>query len=351
MRLVCTDQLGITQPAAVERALQSGVQIRNYSGGAVYHPKVYLAHDRNLRPTRFLLGSANLSTSAFNTSVEAGLLSDDRTGLVTLRNWFDHLFDQRTEAFTPDRLREMEIKWRQAATQCTQNRLRTRRALVFPPGARPLPVGPEDLDALEDVFATIQLPIGLLNMDYAGNNVRNLAKVREVLARPAGASGKQRSELKLLGFMDQGNLTALGRAAAGAGTNEAVARLWCRWLQDTPDAELMAINEKLLVAKRVFPQFWRLQPEVREYFLANAQAPADRRTLQTIELLCNARELVQELSLEDMRTLSALLDHPQRLPLAIQGEIADYFGNKGTRSWSEADRRTVPEAWRATQLE
>lgn len=64
MRLVCTDQLGITQPAAVERALQSGVQIRNYSGGAVYHPKVYLAHDRNLRPTRFLLGSANLSTSA-----------------------------------------------------------------------------------------------------------------------------------------------------------------------------------------------------------------------------------------------------------------------------------------------
>jgi HKD family nuclease len=318
MRIVCTDQLGVTQPAAVERAIRSGVQIRNFAGDVVYHPKVYLAQDRAGRATRCLIGSANLSISAFTTSVEAGLLSSDHGSLVTLKNWFDDLFDHRTEVFTPARLREMETKWKQAAAQRAQNRLRTRRGVVLPPGAPPLPVGPEDLDALEDVFATIQLPIGLLNMDYAGKNVRNIAKVREVLARPAAASGKQKSELKLLGFMEHGNLTQLGRTAAAAGSEAEVAGIWCQWLQATPDADLAAINAKLLVAKRVFPQFWKLKQAVRDYFLANAQSPTDRRTLQTIELLCNARDVVQELSLDDMRTLSTLLIQPQRLPLSVR---------------------------------
>jgi HKD family nuclease len=167
MRIVCTDQMGITQPAAVERAIKSGVQIRNFRGGVVYHPKVYLAHDRNGRPTRYLLGSANLSISAFTTSIEAGVLSDERGGLDTLKSWFNGLFDHRTEAFTPARLREMEVKWRLAAAQRAKGRLRARRDLAAPTGAPPVPVGSEDLDTIEDVFATIQLPIGLLNMDYA----------------------------------------------------------------------------------------------------------------------------------------------------------------------------------------
>jgi hypothetical protein len=347
MRIVCTDQLGITQPAAVERAIRRGVQIRNFAGDVVYHPKVYLAHDRNLRPTRFLIGSANLSSSAFTTSVEAGLLGDERASLVALKAWFDNLFDRRTEAFTPERLREMEAKWKQAAAQRTKSRLRTRRGVVLPPGAPPMPVGPEDLDALEDVFATIQLPIGLLNIDYARNNVRNIHKLREVLANPAAAHSKQQSELKLLGFMEHGNLTRLGRAAAAARSDEAVARLWCRWLQETPNDELFAINPKLLDAKRVFTQFWKLKPEVREYFLANVENPNERRTLQTIELLCNARDVVQELSLDDIRTLSALLTSTETLPPHIRHEVIEYFDNKGPRSWTRPDRRTVPEAWRA----
>lgn len=252
----------------------------------------------NLKPT-FLLGSANLSSSAFTTSAEAGLLGTDGASLVTLKNWFDQMFATRTEEFTPSRLREMEIKWRKAAAERTKNRLNIRRGLAIPPGGIPLPIGPEDLDALEDVFATIQLPVGLLNMDFARINVRKIAKIREVMKKPASASGKQQSELKLL------------------------------------------------VAKRVFPQFWKLQPEVRDYFLSNAQSPSDRRTLQTIELLGNARDVVQELSLLDMKSLSVLLNQPARLPLSVRSEIADYFDNKGTRSWSEVDRRTVPEAWRA----
>jgi HKD family nuclease len=347
MRIVCTDQLGVTQPAAVERAIRSGVQIRNFSGNVVYHPKVFLAHDRNLKPTRFLLGSANLSLSAFTKSAEAGFLGTDGASLVTLKNWFDRMFATQTEEFTASRLGEMEIKWRRLAAERTKNRLNIRRGTAIPPGGLPLPIGPEDLDALEDVFATIQLPVGLLNMDYAGNNIRNIAKMREVLKKPAYATGKQKSELKLLGFMQNGSLTALGAAAAAATSEAEVARLWCRWLQQTANSDLEGINSKLLVAKRVFPQFWKLQPEVQNFFLANARNPSDRWTLQTIELLCNARDVVQELSLLDMKSLSVLLNHPARLPLSVRNEIADYFDNKGTRSWSEADRRTVPEAWRA----
>ena len=84
---------------------------------------------------------------------------------------------------------------------------------------------------------------------------------------------------------------------------------------------------------------------MRDYFLANAQDPVDRRTLQTIELLCNARDVVQYLSLDDMRTLSSLFGSPESLPPHIRRDVADYFENKGMRSWGEPDRRTVPEAW------
>ena len=151
--------------------------------------------------------------------------------------------------------------------------------------------------------------------------------------------------MKLLGFAEGRDLTPLGRAASAADTREEVGRLWCVWLQRTPDAELAAINNRLLVAKRVFAQFWRLQPEVRDYFLANAERPADRPTVQTIELLCNARDVVQELSLDDIRTLTLLLEQPQRLPQFVREAIADYQNNKGMRGWDFPDRRIVPVAW------
>jgi hypothetical protein len=263
-----------------------------------------------------------------------------------LSQWFNELFEQRSAPFTPEHLREMAAKWRLLAALRARHRLHVRRLVVSAP-APTAPVEPEDADTLEDVFATIQLPVGLLNMDYARNNVRSIAKLREVLAYPRTAHSKQSSELKLLGFMRRGELTPLGQKAARAQSNEAVARLWCQWLQQTPDDELRAINANLLVAKRVFPQFWRLRRDVRDYFLANAQNPEDRRLVQTIELLCNARDVVQAFSLDDMRTLSALLTESQRVPEYIRGEVAEYFGNKGARTWREADRCDVPLAWRA----
>lgn len=298
------------------------------------------------------MGSANLSTSAFTNSVEAGVLGNDATGLNTLNDWFNDLFQNRAQVITPEHLRRMEENWRRAALVRTRSRFQVRRGLVIPRGVQ-VPVEPVDLEIVDDVFATIQLPIGLLNMDYAGNNIRNVGRVREVLADWARvrrslvpAAGKQRSELKLLGFADGLSLTALGTAALAAGSDEAVAQLWCEWLQRTPNAELATINPKLLVAKRVFPQFWRLQPEVRDHFLQNAVNPVNRRLSQTIELLCNARDLVQELSLDDIRALVPLLDQPNQIPAHIRADVAEYFDNKGTRSWKYDDRRIVPEAWR-----
>jgi HKD family nuclease len=353
MKVVCTDQMNITQPAAVSRAMDEGVQVRNFSGAMTYHPKMILAHDTKGRPIRFLIGSANLSYSAFTTSVEAGLLGTDTKDLKMLKNWFDYVFLKQSETFTRDSLRIMEENWRRAAATRTQNRLRVRRGIVIPPGT-PLPVEAEDIDTLEDIFATIQLPIGLLNFDYARNNIRNVGYLREVLAnwnnvKVGKSASKQRSELKLLGFVAEGQLTTLGRAAVAARSDEEVARLWCKWLQQTERTQLESINPKLLDAKRVFSQFWRLQPDVRDYFLANAVNPEERRTLQTIELLCNSREVVQELSLEDIRTLEPLLDQPERLPPNIRTEIAEYFDNKGTRSWKFNDRRIVPNAWRQAE--
>ena len=122
-------------------------------------------------------------------------------------------------------------------------------------------------------------------------------------------------------------------------------------MQQTPDAELSAVNEKLVVAKRVFTQFWKLKEEVRTYFLDHAAHPtaAERPMLQIIELLCNASDVVQELSLEDIRALAPLLSQPQRLPEFVRKAVLDYQDNKGTRGWDFPDRKIVPLAWKDAQ--
>lgn len=220
-----------------------------------------------------------------------------------------------------------------------------------------------DANYLGRIFATIRPPLGLLNMDYAGNNNRNVGRVRTVLSEwpavVAGrgfARGKQRSELNLLGLAHGTSLTALGEAALRARSDEEVAVLWCRWLQNTSDAMLSRINPKLPVAKAVFAGFWRLREDVRDFFLRHAEVPteAQRLVLKTIELLCNASDVVQDFTLEDIRTLVIVLARPDRLPEfirdAIRDAVRDYQENKGTRSWGSPDRRILPNAWR-TALE
>ncbi|HMS11039.1 MAG TPA: hypothetical protein PKE66_16245, partial [Pyrinomonadaceae bacterium] len=160
-------------------------------------------------------------------------------------------------------------------------------------------------------------------------------------------TSKQRSELHLLGFASGGQLTDLGVRSAAADTEEEFARLWVSWLKSTPDTSLNGINPRLKLAKRVFGQFWKLQHEVRAFFLENAVNPNEdiKRLLQTIELLCNADDVVQELTLEEVKGISKLLRDQSALPPATQNEIFDYFGNKGVRSWGGPDRKTLPLAW------
>jgi hypothetical protein len=74
---------------------------------------------------------------------------------------------------------------------------------------------------------------------------------------------------------------------------------------------------------------------------------AERPTLQIIELLCNASDVVQELSLEDIEALAPLLAQPQRLPQFVCNAVLDYQDNKGTRGWDFPDRKIVPLAWKA----
>ena len=129
---------------------------------------------------------------------------------------------------------------------------------------------------------------------------------------------------------------------------EKVARLWCEWVQQTPDAELAETNEKLPGSKREFAQFWLLQPDVREYFLHHVDNPTDdeKKLLKTIELLCNASPVVRDLNLADIRALEPLLDQPALLPDFVRAAIIEYQLNKGARSWVP-DRRIVPLAWQA----
>jgi hypothetical protein len=105
----------------------------------------------------------------------------------------------------------------------------------------------------------------------------------------------------------------------------------------------------LSAAKRALSQFWRLKKEVRDYFLENVGVKGSRGTLQTIELLCNAGGVVQELSLSEIETLSDLL-RSDRVPEYIRDEVKNYFANKGPRGWDTDDRRVVPQAWREASV-
>jgi len=88
---------------------------------------------------------------------------------------------------------------------------------------------------------------------------------------------------------------------------------------------------------------------VRDFFLRHAEAPTEsqRLVLKTIELLCNASDVVQDFTLEDIRTLVLVLARPDRLPEFIRDAVRGYYENKDKRTWDYPDRRLLPHAWRA----
>lgn len=358
IRLVCTDQFGLTHPDAVRAALNSGVQIRLFDGDGVFHPKAYISRDGDGCPRRAIVGSANISLSAFTTGIEAGIFFDDEPVLADLSAWFNELFENDAVPITAAEIEEIQQEWdaalaARAAAQLAFGRVRRRRRVRRqPPAATPV-VEPEEIDAREDVFSSVNAPIAMLGIDQAGNNIRSLGLLRRRLSEYPNIDNKPINEFKLLGLRDENTrtLTPLGSALRAATTDEEVARLWCEWVFRTPDATLSAINPSgyIIKFKRAASLFWRLRPEVIEFFLTNQRSGRARTLLQCIEVLCNGSDAIAQFSLDDFRSLSGALADTSILPESVRTLISGYLypeGGKGARSWSSEDRAIILQACR-----
>ena len=328
VRLVVTDQFGITQPDALEQALQAGATIRNYIGRGVYHPKVYLALNANHDPISAIVGSANLSDSALTDGIEAAVSIYDRVVLRDLKKWLDKLFndEENTQEIDSTLLKELRARWKRLASQRVRaelgvGRRRRHRARSAPTIAS---------ESVEDLFSTIALPIAVLGIDQAGNNVRNLSRLLEVLRRFPLPNDKERSELHLLGLMERGSevLTELGQRARNCRTEKQLAKTWCKWIFKASDAELLSVNDRLPSFKHAATWFWRLSGEVREFFFQNLPATRDKRVLQAIEILCSEGPVVETLMVNDFSTLAGLLMAGSSLPLLLREPVRAYYENK-----------------------
>ena len=347
IRLLTTDQLGVTHPAVLSDAISSGMQVKSYSGENLYHPKVYLAYDSNEKPIRAVVGSANVSISGFEKGIEAGIEVKDAALVHELQRWFDHFFaDTLAKCVDQDFIRAYETRWKASSA----NRILLRRILkgLLKTGKAAKTPTTEDLDVLDDVFSTMRLPVATLGFDHAGNNIRNLGRVLEVLSRFPRVGDKEKSELKLLGFVNGLGLTRLGMRARRARSEWEIARYWCHWIRVTNEETLAQRNSRLVNFRRAANQFWKLRPDVRRYFLTNITSTAARSLLQTIELLCNGSSAVQTLSVDDFRSLSKITLNVGSLPESIRIAVSDYLGNKGSRSWTSNDRRIVLKSYGRT---
>ncbi len=345
IRLLLTDQFAITHPEALRKALKRGIQIRNYGGSRIYHPKVYLVYDAGGRPKSAIVGSANISESGLSMGVEAGVVISDPYTLEELKNWFEQLFtdNKHTTAIDRESLNRFDRIWHLAAAKRVKIEQIARKRLPKP--IEEIVPSPGEVQILEDLFSTIGLPIGILSIDHARNNVRNLTRLLEVLKRYPEVHSKERSELRLLGFVKENTLTELGNSARNCRTEKALAETWCNWVLHVWDSELEHINPRIVSFKRAARQFWKLRQQVREFFFGNLRSKEQRPVLQTIELLCNGSNVVRKLSLSDFVALSSVIMKAQQLPTFLQKPILEYQSNKGSRSWESDDRKTMLSAW------
>lgn len=343
VRMLVTDQFAFTHPEAVRKALTCGILLRNYIGSKVYHPKVYIAYNAARRPIAAVVGSANISDSGLRGGIEAGIVISDAEVLRGLKAWFDELFADRVNTSTIDeaQLKKMDRLWKDLATK----RIEAERKIR---GRRPRPAetngpSPGDLDTLEDILSTVKLPIAILSIDQAGNNVRNLKRLLDVLQRYPKITGKERSELHLLGLMEGGDLTHIGNKARKCKTERHLAETWCGWVKVQKEVKLKAVNPRIANFRRAAEQFWKLRGKVRNFFLKNLRSKSHRKVLQAIELLCNGSDIVSNLSLSDFEALAPVIARSGKLEGL--GPIVAYMENKGSRSWSEEDRKTILSAW------
>lgn len=341
VRLICTDQMGITDPAAVRAMQTAGLTVHAYTGTKVYHPKVFIT-SRAGQPTRWILGSANLSQSALQSGVEAVFASQDDNGEAAA--WFEALFAQQSTPFDNTRLAALELAF--AA------RLKGSLAAAQ---ARPLTVptikqDPGSAEAVEAAFASLPDIVVPLNADKAGNNVRTLRRIKEILDDATQLEGKALSEFKLIGLARDGGYTPVGQSARNM-TPSQIAERWMSWLKHATPQDIAAANPsgRLAQARLAFDTFWTFPAAVRTYFLQNSTSPARniRPHLQTIELLANTGKRIPELTVRDVATLSKLLAATGQLQPRVRVAVRDYLENKGTRGWNEPDRELILRAWHA----
>jgi HKD family nuclease len=340
VRLVCTDQLGITDPAAVRAMQAAGVAVHAYTGAKTYHPKIFIASGGH-QPDRWVLGSANLSRSALQSGVEAVFSATDDEGEAS--EWFEKLFNEESEPFDDARLSKLEaafaarIKGNLTAVQAQES--------VAPSSSTDTAAA----ETIEAAFASLPNIVVPLNADKAGNNVRTLKRIKEVLDNPSQLKGKALSEFKLMGFAKDGFLTPMGLNSKGK-SREQIARNWMGWLKHASTADVQLANPcgMLARAKIAFETFWAFPKRVRDFYLENATKPTRevRPTLQVIELLANTGRRIPNLTVEDITTLSSMLNSTSHLPLRQRAIVQDYLDNKGTRGWSEPDRVFLLKAWR-----
>lgn len=216
VRLICTDQFGITDPSAVRAIQNAGAKVHVYTGPGVYHPKIYVA-SYTAKSDRWVLGSANISRSALEFGVEANIAADDEGGAALA--WFDSLFTTQSEPFNEARLQALELAF---AARIKANLASVRaRPLVSMTVGRDVAAA----ETIEAAFSALPEIVVPLNADKAGNNVRTLRRIKEVLDNSKQLEGKALSEFKLIGLARDGGYTKVGRDARGS-TLEGIASAW-----------------------------------------------------------------------------------------------------------------------------
>jgi HKD family nuclease len=340
VRLICTDQLGITDPAAVRAMQDAGVTVHAYTGTKIYHPKIFVASGGG-KPARWVLGSANLSQSALQSSVEAVVANSDDNDEAS--NWFDELFAHESELFDEARIVALEAAY---AARMKGNLIALKAQKLATPTKVDDAVAAETVEA---AFASLPRVVVPLNADKAANNVRTLRRIKAVLDNPALLEGKALSEFKLIGLAKDGSLTPVGLQSKGKPLQE-IARNWMSWLKhaSTADIELASPSGLLMKAKIAFETFWSFPKEIRDFFLSHATRPTRevRPVLQVIELLANTGRRIPSLTIRDLDSLATVIDSTANLSPQQALAIRDYLANKGTRGWDEPDRVLVLEAWR-----
>jgi len=339
VRLLCTSQLGITDPLAIRHAIESGISVKNYSvNSKTFHPKVFLSYS-DKKPTRYFLGSSNISVAALTKSVEANITGDDDGSLA---EWFDNIFENEAEEFDDEMLSIMEENYKNRR----KLKLRSARTLKRKPANKS--IASEEINIVEDLFDAIDDEVGMLNFDHGGNTIRNIQRAKTVINDKSEWPGKNIGELRRLGLVEDDKITSVGNKFHTSRDLHLASKHWIKWLLTTSDNELSEINPhgRLLRAKKAHTGFAALRNEVKKYFIINSTNPSKDILpyLQTIELVSNLENSASKLNLREVKMLGDILQQYKDENSASNEFIKEYLNNRGRRGWKFNDREMLTSA-------